>query len=306
MRSLLVIMILLLSSQSTLAGEKTWLGRARLFTNDRIGDGQDRWRTGSYGVSFMRGDSWTGVLPETFGELVEYRVRTEIIAPADLGNPVLGTDRPYVGAVHMGAFSHMKSGAADLSLGVDLVATGPNTGLGAFQSWVHNALGLGTPQVLGSQIGNAVYPTLSAEIGRDFATSSTRSRALTFRPFAEAQIGVESFLRFGGDITFGKAGMGAFQVRDSSTGHRVIALKSQQNKGLSVLAGGDVAYVAGSQYLPTASGYTVTSPRVRLRAGLYYTGEKGSVFYGLTWLGKEFAAQPESQVVGSLSLRMNF
>jgi len=306
MRSLLFIMILLLGSQSVYAGEKTWLGRARLFTNDRIGDGQDRWRTGSYGISFIRGKDWTGDLPEKFGDLVEYRLRTEIIAPADLSNPVIGTDRRYVGAIHMGAFSHMKSGATDVSLGVDFVATGPNTGLGAFQTWAHNALGLKAPMVLGSQIGNAVYPTLSAEIGRNFTASLSPAHRVAFRPFAEAQIGVETFVRLGGDITLGHAGDGAFQVRDTTTGHRIIALKSQKNMGLSVLAGGDVAFVSSSQYLPVASGYTVTSPRVRLRTGFYYAGEKGSLFYGLTWLGKEFAAQPEGQLVGSVSLRLKF
>jgi len=307
MRSLLAILLILASAVSVTAEERTWLGKSRLFTNDKLGDGQDRWRTGSYSLSFIRGTGWNGSAPSEFGALVEYRVRSEIIAPANLMNPAaIPPDRRYVGAISLGAVTHMQTGSTDVSLGLDLVVTGPQTGLGAFQSWAHNALGMGTPTVLGSQIGNAVYPTFSAEIARDFQVSADGARRISFRPFLETQVGVETYARIGGDVTFGNAGLGDFQVRDNPTGHRSIAIKGDRPRGTSFLLGGDVAWVQSSQYLPASSGYSVEVPRVRMRAGVYHEAKTASLFYGLTWLGKEFVNQPEGQVVGSFSVRMKF
>ncbi len=288
------------------SAQRVWLGKARLFSNDAIGDGHDRWRTGSYTVSAIRGRSWDGSLPTGFGDLIEYRIRSEIIAPANLQNPVLGTDRPYVGALSFGAFTHMEAAGAQLSLGLDLVVTGPQTGLGTFQNNVHRAIGMRSIKVLGSQLGNAVYPTLNMEMGRDFTLPDTGRGRVAVRPFVELQAGVETFLRIGTDITFGPSGRGDFLVRDPTTGQRVSALKSDRPRGLSFLLGGDVAYVASSHYLPGSGGYIVTSPRVRLRAGFYKEGKRASVFYGLTWLGKEFKAQPSGQMLGSVTVRLNF
>ncbi len=306
MRSVLLIAALLLNIGVAKAEEPSWLGQARLFTNDHLGDGQDRWRTGAYSVSFIHGTRWTGSNPDGFGELVEYRVRSEIIAPADLSTPVLGGDRRYVGALHFGAFTHMKTGTVDMSVGLDLVVTGPQTRLGEFQSWAHSALGMGDIQVLGSQIGNAIHPTISAELGKDFVLMNNSEHKIVARPFMEAQAGVETFLRFGGDITFGNIRKGDFQVRDTTTGHRSIAIKGDRARGPSIIVGGDVAMVAASRYLPTGSGYTVNTLRARVRAGVYKENEHGSLFYGLTWLGREFAGQPESQIVGSFSVRRKF
>ena len=35
--------------------ERQFLGWGRLFNNDFLGDGQDRWRTGSYTISVLKG-----------------------------------------------------------------------------------------------------------------------------------------------------------------------------------------------------------------------------------------------------------
>jgi len=306
MRSLYVLAVLLLTVTVGNAQERVWLGSARVFNNDQMGDGKDRWRTGSYSASFIRGRVWNGALPSRFGELIEYRFRSEIIAPANLQNPVIGTDRRYVGALHFGAFTHARAAGGDVALGFDLVVTGPQTGMGQFQSWAHNAIGMAKPAVLGTQIGDAFYPTVSAEYGRDFTLSAANAPRISFRPFVTAQAGVENFLRFGGDFTFGNTGLGDFLVRDETTGQRGVAINAVRARGLSFVAGGDVAFVQSSQYLPVSSGYRVQAARVRLRAGLYHEGKKGSVFYGLTWLGKEFVNQPTTQVLGSLSIRMKF
>jgi len=304
MRHLLLVAVLFISSVTGATAGRVWLGHARLFTNDVIGDGHDRWRTGAYVVSRIRGTGWSGRLPSRLGQLIEYRVRSEIIAPANLQNPVLGTDRPYVGALSIGAISHMRAGGNDLALGLDMVFTGPQTGLGHFQSVLHQAVGMGSVKVLGSQIGNAVYPTLGMELARNVEIPSRRR--ISVRPFLEAQAGVETFLRVGGDITIGRLGKGDFLVRDVTTGQRVTAIKSGDAPGVSFVLGGDVAYVWSSHYLPVSSGYTLQRPRVRLRAGIYHEASAGSIFYGLTWLGKEFVNQPTSQIVGSLTVRLKF
>lgn len=306
MRSILLILLLVLSATTLQAGERVWLGKARLFTNDKLGDGQDRWRTGSYSLSAIRGEVWDGQLPGGLGELVEYRVRTGIIAPDDLTNPVLGTDRRYAAAIHFGAISHFRRNAYDIALGLDMVVTGPQTGLGDFQSWVHGALGMGRIQVLGSQIGNALYPTFLAEISREYVLSTSGGRRATFRPFLEASAGVETLARIGGDFTFGPAGEGDFLVRDVTTGQRVAAMKGKRSRGITYVLGGDVAYVADSAFLPRASGFALTPARFRLRGGVLVEEGQRSLFYGLTWLGREFVNQPEGQIVGSVAIRIRF
>ncbi|MBZ0129262.1 MAG: lipid A deacylase LpxR family protein [Rhodobacteraceae bacterium] len=306
MRSILLILLMILPAAAPQAGEREWLGRARLFTNDKLGDGQDRWRTGSYSLSAIRGQSWDGHLPAGLGDLVEYRIRTAIIAPDDLSNPVLGTDRRYAAAIHFGAISHFRRGALDIALGLDMVVTGPQTGLGDFQSWVHGGLGLGQIQVLGSQIGNALYPTLVAEVSREFVLAAPGGRRTTFRPFLEAQAGVETLARIGADFTFGPAGEGDFMVRDVGTGQRSTAMKGNRTRGVTFVLGGDIAYVADSAFLPRASGFGLTPARVRLRGGVLVEEGQRSLFYGLTWLGREFVNQPEGQVVGSVAIRMRF
>ena len=56
------------------------IGTGRIFTNDYLGDNKDRWRTGSYAISVAKADGWDGSLPNGFGDLVEFRLRSDIIA----------------------------------------------------------------------------------------------------------------------------------------------------------------------------------------------------------------------------------
>jgi len=61
------------------AGDRSRIGYGRLITNDFIGDGKDRWRTGSVASSRVWGPEWTGQLPSGFGELIELRLGAEIM-----------------------------------------------------------------------------------------------------------------------------------------------------------------------------------------------------------------------------------
>lgn len=282
------------------AQERVTLGFARLFTNDALGDTHDRWRTGAYSVSRFRGDRWGGVLPESFGAILEQRLRSEIIAPESLttANP----DRRYAGVIAPGLATHWALWGLEARLGAELVFTGPQTKVGAFQREVHQLMGLDRPSVLGSQIPDGVHPTLNLELGRSFALSDR----LVLRPFAEAQAGVEDYVRLGGDMVLGRFGHEGLFTRDTVTGHRVLGIAGTAEPGLSLTLGGDVAHVFGSAYLPASGPADARAQRSRLRAGLHWQGEKAEAFYGVTWLGKEYERQDEGQVVGSLRVNLRF
>ena len=301
-RTLLALAAICLSLGSPAAAQdRVTLGWGRLFSNDALGDTRDRWRTGSYVASMVRGDAWQGSLPSTMGDLLEYRFRAEIIAPADLVSPS-PTDRRYVGALSLGAHTHFDMAGLETSVGVDLVMTGPQTGIGKFQTAVHKLIDLPEPKVLDKQIANGFHPTAVAEIGRTFSLGT----AATVRPFAEAQIGAETMVRAGGDIVFGSFSTGALMLRDSGTGQRYRAIAGDRVPGISVVVGADIARVFDSVYLPDTGAAALSDTRSRVRAGMHWQGAKSDVFYGVTWLGKEFEQQPEDQFVGSLNLRLKF
>ncbi len=247
------------------------------------------------------GLNWTGALPPVFGEILELRLSGEIIAPSNLTDPP-PDDRRYAGALTVGMHTHFALGVLETAAGINLVVTGPQTGLGRFQRNIHDWFGLENPEILSDQIGNAVYPTGLVEIGRSFALGPTT----TLRPFAEAQAGVESFIRVGGDVAFGGQWDGALLVRDSSTGQRYVSVRGNSTPGLTLSLGGDIAQVFDSAYLPSGGAAVLEDSRTRLRAGLHWQGETADVFYGLTWLGKEFESQDGEQVIGSLRINIDF
>ena len=279
--------------------DRVTLGFARLFSNDALGDMHDRWRSGFYAVSRFRGERWGGALPDTFGALLEARIRREIIAPRSLTSRM--TDRPYAGVIAPGLYTHFDMAGLQARLGGELVFTGPQTKVGAFQREVHELLGLDTPRVLGTQIPNGLHPTANLEIGKDLTLGP-----VLLHPFVEAQVGVEDYLRVGGDLILGSFGRGGLFTRDTVSGHRVLGIAGLPEPGTSLTIGGDIARVFESVYLPDSGPATLRRDRARLRAGLHWQGEKAAVFYGLSWLGKEFEEQATDQIVGSVRLSLRF
>jgi len=296
-----IVAAAILSGMPAVAEDRVTLGWGRLFNNDFLGDGDDRWRTGSYTISNLRGTDWDGVLPTAPGELLEFRLRGEIIAPGNLVDPP-PDDRRYVGALSVGVRTHFGMGQAEVSGGVDLVFVGPQTGLGNFQETVHDWFGFEEPSVVDNQLPNAVYPTVQGEIGQTFQVSDR----VMLRPFAEAQAGVEGYVRIGGDMVLGSFGQGGLMLRDVTTGQRFAGISAIELPGTSFTLGGDFAHVFNSEYLPSDGVAVLSDSRPRLRAGMNWQGEKSSFFYGGTWLGEEFEQQPESQVIGSLRLNLQF
>ena len=301
-KALLAACVLIAGLVSPLAAQdRVTLGWGRLFNNDAIGDGQDRWRTGSYTVSQLRGESWSGVMPEQPGAILEFRFRGETIAPVDL-LAIDPNDRRYVGALSLGVHTHFGWQGNEISLGGDLVVTGPQTGIGSFQGWIHRRLGLAEPKVLDDQIGNGIYPTLVGEIGRTlhFGTQTT------LHPFVEARAGAETLVRVGGDLVFGEFGQGDLMLRDPTTGQRYRGVAGVHDNGFSLVLGADVAQVFSSVFLPAGEAVTPSDTRTRARAGVQWQGSRASGFYGVTYLGPEFNEQKEGQFVGSLNVNFSF
>ncbi|WP_412508020.1 lipid A-modifier LpxR family protein [Roseovarius sp. SYSU LYC5161] len=296
-------MALAILPAAAFAEERQYLGHGRLLTNDILGDGHDRWRSGSYAVSRVWGPEWTGALPGRAGRMLEFRINGETMAPQNLKTPAPG-DRPFAGALSFGLHSHFAAGAAEMSVGADLVFTGPQTGLDELQQFLHDVLG-GRDQsafTRDTQIGNDMIPTMVIEAGRAVGLGGP----LRLRPFVEGRWGAESLVRAGADLSFGVSGQGALQVRAPVTGHRYRVVDDSSH-GLSLVLGGDVAHVADSEFLPGSRGFDLTDTRTRLRAGMRWENAAGSsAFYGLTWLSEEFEAQKEGQLVGSVRLNLKF
>lgn len=277
------------------------LGFGRLFTNDYFGDGKDRWRTGSYVISLMRGPEWEGQLPDGFGDLLEYRLRTEIIAPDKL-NRTVPDDRRYVGAASIGMHTHFLRGTTEFSVGADVVFIGEQTGLGEFQKDFHDRVDAPPVEILDDQLGDNTYLTGLVEIGQPYRLNEN----LTVRPFVEAQAGVENLLRVGGDLHWGLIGQDDLWARDVTTGQRYRATVTNDAFGAALTLGGDLAFVGSSAYLPDDGSVKANDTRHRLRAGVTVQGFGPSVFYGLTYLGEEFEEQDEGQLLGSIRVNFEF
>lgn len=278
------------------------IGYGRLFTNDVIGDGQDRWRTGSYTFSNAYGYGWDGRAPTRFGELLEFRLQGQIIAPDNLVQ-VNPADRPWAGALAFGLHTHGVTRGLDYALGADLVLIGPQTHLDDLQDAVHKLLGKPRPGagVLALQIPDTVRPSVVGEVGRTYEFGD----AVSLRPFAEMRAGDETLARIGADFMFGSVGRSELLARESITGQRYRVIYDSR-PGYSLTVGADMAYVSDSVYLPESRGYQPSDRRDRVRAGVHWQGENASAFYGLTYLGREFAGQSEGQVTGSIRVKLRF
>jgi Outer membrane protein LpxR len=279
------------------------LGYGRLTTNDLIGDGQDRWRTGSVTMSRAYGfGAWPGRAPSQLGQLLETRVQGQIIAPDNLRRVDL-MDRPYAGALSFGLHTHAANRGFEYTLGADLVVIGPQTHLDDLQTALHKLFNKPSPSdaVLARQIGNKIRPTAVGEIGHTFKLGET----VELRPFGEMRAGDETLVRVGADILIGSVGRGELFARESISGQRYRVIYQSQ-PGFSVTMGADIAYVSDSVYLPEDRGYLLSSHRDRARIGINWQGENASAFYGLTYLGKEFEAQSEGQVIGSIRVKLRF
>ena len=199
------------------AGEFVKLGYGRLVNNDFLGDFKDRGQTGSYVSSRVYGKSWDGSLPSQMGEILEFRLQADIKSPENLTTPS-ALDRPYAGSVSLGLHTHYETGGMNVSIGGELVAVGPQTGLDQFQTALHDGIGVAPPSLATktSQIGNKFFPGVIVEMSKAYSLGSRTQ----VRPFVEGRGGVETLLRAGIDFEIGKLTQGELMVRDGMTGQR--------------------------------------------------------------------------------------
>lgn len=296
MRRALCLIALLLAAPVAAQDWQT-LGQRRIFTNDQIGDGHDRWHTGALASSTITGFGWEGALPTRPLRLLEWRMRSEIITPGPSG-----VDRPYAGAASQAVIAHFGRGPLDLALGIEGTRIGPSTRLSEFQKAFHDTFSLPAPQGAQNQLPDQSHLGALGEVAWPLALGPD----IRLRPYLAARTGVETYARAGADVLIGTGLASAMLIRDEVTGHLLPGITGQ-GEGLSYAFGADWTALQDSAYLPAAR-VTALGSRWRARAGLHWQSQAGgrSQFLGLTWLSSEFEGQGAGQLLGSVSLDLRF
>lgn len=297
---MIAALVLALSAAPSLAQERVEIGNGRLFANDFFGDGSDRWRTGSYSYSHIRAPRPYDGRGQGFGDIIEYRLEAEIIAPGivnRLGRP----DRPYVGALSLGVNTHFTKGPAEVSLGATATVIGPQTGLADLQEGFHDLFDLPAPQFAG-ELDNALRFSSRGEVSLPLRLQD----GVTLRPFVSGAVGVEDYFRLGADVLIGPVAQDDLLLRDSVTG-QLYRGTTGRGSGFTFVFGADIAAIGQSYLLPEDQGFAAEELRTRARAGVHAQLSRDvTLFYGATYLSEEFQGQPEGQVLGSLKLDFNF
>jgi hypothetical protein len=273
------------------------LGPAYAIANDSIGQLRDRWQSSFVMGSLFYGPQGADPLGLPPGRVLEFRLSHQLVTPESLDAPA-PDDRPFGAAFAFEVLTHGRLGRTETSLGAGLAVTGPQTRSFQFQRWLHERLGYPLPRTDGREIPNAVHPVLTAELGRSFGEGPR------MRPFVEARAGLETLLRGGVDLTWGRLGSRRLLIRDPVTGQRVPALWGPREEGTSITLGIDAATVVDSAFLPGPG--IEPEDRLRLRAAFAWQGAQWSLVYGATWLSPEFAGQREGQVVGIVQIGTRF
>ncbi|MFD1910687.1 lipid A-modifier LpxR family protein [Halodurantibacterium flavum] len=272
-----------------------YIGSARIASNDFIGDGKDRWRTGSYRLSF-------GFTPPASGpgvgyiRMIEFRLGAEVIAPEKLSRPH-EADRRYAGILNVGVRAHGTVGRRIyLTSGLEIYVVGPQTNLYRVHEAIHNAFGMAySERAAELQIDDATYLATNHE-----AAWTVQLGPLVARPFIEAHLGMETYLRGGVDLISGGWDVSRFVTRDMTTGHLMPFGQNQQR--ITYVAGIDWAHVAESDLLE----HQVRRDRLRRRLGVHVHNEGSKLFVGMAYLGPEGINQRGGQRVGSVSITFAF
>ena len=185
--------------------------------------------------------------------------------------------------------THFARGATNISAGLDLVATGPQTGILNLQDGFHDLISAPNPSefVENNHVANGVYPTALVEVSYRLPIGE----AATLRSFVEAQYGVEDFVRVGADVLIGATLQNDLWLRDSPSGQLYTGVETGR-AGTGFVLGADYAAVGDSEYFPASFGTVAQEERFRARAGVHWRfGDRISYFYGLTYLSEEYEGQ---------------
>ncbi len=296
-------MVRILFALSFLAASPALAGpiKSSFFTNDFFGDGHDRWRSGSYTL-------FLGLEGEKMGGLAhDFRIRAEIISPWGAKTQPDNDDRPYAGMLGFGVFANEEYRGLDINFGGEILFVGDQTGIANLQQGFHEATGIAgylPKDMPNRRVEDSVTGMLSGEVARNVFFAEE----VNFRPFIGAQAGYETFGRVGFDLISGGYAQAERFVRDPVSGF--LQPSSPRRAGrmddMSFLVGADYTYVGHSDFFPDWSDVEMKKQRVRVRAGFQTRISSASVFFGFTYLGKEFNSQVESQTIGVFSLEFPF
>ncbi|MGD1923694.1 MAG: lipid A-modifier LpxR family protein [Paracoccaceae bacterium] len=290
--------------------------------NDRIGDGQDRYKTG--GMT----QSW--VFPETLflderlipGSVSAFELQGRgFIATPDNTQAGGGvSDRPFVQYVGVGAYLRSwdrpdridatTTGVLETRAGVEVGWQGEPLPLFEIQEALHDDTQVALSSA--NTVDGEFLVNLELE-GVYRRQSSTRYLDLDIAPFVRVSTGMrENSIRGGMDVIIGSSLAARTWNREPAIG-ALLPGGSQQRGGFhwALWIGGDVGYIASDVFLD--GGFTADGPDVareelttRFRAGLMLEYDPFAIVYSINWLSPEFDLQPEGQLIGAVSLKYRF
>jgi len=293
------------------------------FWNDRLGDGQDRWKTGGLTQSyvfpehvFSRGNWFADR-----ASALELNLRGLVMTPDDTAfagaNP---KDRPYAqyaaAGVYLRSIARPHEAAPGLGLqtedraGIELGWQGDPLPLFDIQGALHGLTGtggdMGNPD---NTINGEFLANLQARRTWRFHCDEF-DRDLELAPFVQVSAGMrENSLRAGADLFVGSALEGRTWGSDLATG-AVMAGDSIRRQGFhwTIFTGGDVGYVASDAFLD--GGFAGDGPSIgrkpltaRLRGGVLLEYGRVGIGFSLNWLSPEFQGQSDGQTIGAIQLK---
>jgi len=274
-------------------------GSVGSFTNDALGDGHDRWLTGSYQRSFIFDRHEAGLMRQ-----IELRPRAMIVSPWTTA--VQGAnDRPYSSILALGAFARGNIGRTETHLGGELILQGDQTGLPSFQAGVHDLLGLDQSYNPRNENDIHVGDRLTGRFEFGLARSLRPSESVMVRPYALLIGGSDQSVTAGADLVWGSLSRAESWSRDAATG-QILNHEAKHREGFNLVAGLDVSRRYTSMHIPDGSNVLLTKTQTRARIGAQVRLGLFDVFFGQAWMSEGFVGQADTQRLGVLSISRNF
>ncbi|MEM7056959.1 MAG: lipid A-modifier LpxR family protein [Pseudomonadota bacterium] len=304
----------------------TWISETEdilaegMIWNDRLGDGQDRYKTGGMTQSWLlpqsifSDENWI----DGHAAAIEFQGRGFIATPNNTSNPAAG-DRPFAQYVGVGAYLRTFGESEPLSMdtslsvenraGVEIGLVGEPLPLFELQEALHgNGIGRTDANTLDTEV------LVNAEVRRTYRFHmDLEATEVEFAPYAQGSFGMrENSVRVGIDLITGSSLKARTWNHEPAIG-AMIAGGSAPRDGFqwATWVGGDVGYVAQDAFLDGGfDGSGPSTPReevtARIRAGVMMEYDNFAMSYSVVWLSPEFEAQPEGQLVGGFQIKYRF
>ncbi|WP_162197192.1 lipid A-modifier LpxR family protein [Loktanella sp. S4079] len=295
----LMVAISILSTSAFAEEHIAYRGEVGSFVNDFVGDGHDRWHTGSYQKSYYSQGYQLRWL-----QGLELRSRSQIVSPW-VSSKQRGGDRPYSTAIGVGGFAHGRISGFETRLGGEILLLGDGTGLEALQRSIHDGLGMEDSFDPSRDDIDRVETTVTSRFDLEIARSLRTNEFALVRPYAEITFGGDRYNTFGTDVILGPHASASIWTRDVVTG-RLLTPQANDIRGLSIVAGIDVRSAISSIHLPDNGLVNIEPKQFRSRFGIQSSSPFANIFIGQARLSEGFVGQKESQRVGLLSVSFSF